>query len=499
MAVPGAGARAGRRAGRGPDVAVVGSGPNGLAAAVTMARAGLRVELYEAAPQVGGGLRSAPIFRDDVLHDICASVHPMALASPFLRQFDLPAHGVELLVPEVGYAHPLDGTRAAVAYRSLERTCAGLGADGPRWRALMEPLVRHSGAVVDLMLLGRSRLPAGAAAPALLGRRVLAHGTRAAGHRFAGPEAAALLAGVAAHVVGPLPSLTGAAVAMMLGHLAHTEGGWPLVRGGSGRLADALAAELVRLGGRIVTGTRIDDLREVADARVVLLDLAPKEFLRLAGPLLPAGYRRSLRSYRYGPGAAKVDYLVSEPVPWAAPEARRAGTVHLGGSEQEIFRAERLVADGVRPPDPFVLVVDPAVTDPGRAAGRLRPVWAYAHVPHGDPADPVELVTRRIERWAPGFRDTVVASRGLSAAQLELYNPNYVGGDIAAGALTLRQSVLRPAPRWNPYRTPLPGTYLCSASTPPGPGVHGMCGFLAARSALAREFGIRIPADAAWI
>ncbi|MEV4614324.1 NAD(P)/FAD-dependent oxidoreductase [Kitasatospora sp. NPDC049258] len=475
---------------------MVGSGPNGLAAAVTMARAGLRVDLYEAAPKVGGGLRSEPIFRDDILHDVCASVHPMALASPFLRQFDLPARGVELLVPELSYAHPLDGGRAALAHRSLARTSAGLGADGPRWRALMEPLVQHSGAVVDLVLFGRGRLPAGPAAPVLLGRRILAHGTRGAGRRFMEPEAAALLAGVAAHVVGRLPSLTGAAVAMLLGHLAHTDGGWPLVRGGSSRLADALAAELVRLGGRIVTGHRIDDLREVRDARVVMLDLAPKEFLRLAGPALPAGYRRSLRSFRYGPGAAKVDFLVSEPVPWANPEVGRAGTVHLGGLQQEIFHAESLLARGVRPPDPFVLVVDPAVTDPGRAVGRLRPLWAYAHVPHGDTTDPVELVTRRIERYAPGFRDTVVAGRGRSAAQLEHYNPNYVGGDIAAGAMTLRQSVLRPAPRWNPYRTPLPGTYLCSASTPPGPGVHGMSGYLAARSALAREFGIRLPTTA---
>ncbi|MFI9272301.1 phytoene desaturase family protein [Kitasatospora sp. NPDC052896] len=473
-----------------PDVAVVGSGPNGLAAAITMARAGLAVELHEAAPEVGGGLRSAALFRPDVRHDLCSTAHPMARASRFLREFDLAARGVDLLVPELSYAHPLPGGRAGLAYRSLRRTCAELGPDGRRWRALMEPLLPHSRGLVDLMLSGQRSLPADPVAALLLAARLPTVGTPLARHQFAGEQAPALLAGVAAHAVGRLPSPTGAAVALLLGHLAHGTG-WPLVRGGSDRIARAMAADLTAHGGRITTGRRVADLRELRGARAVLLDLGPTEFLRVAGALLPERYRRALRAFRYGPGAAKVDFLVSAPIPWADPRVGRAGTVHLGGTQREVFRQETRVARGLPGGRPFVLVVDPAVTDPGRAAGGARPVWAYAHVPNGDPTDPAELVTASIERYAPGFADTVIARQARSAAALERYNPNYVGGDISAGALTLRQSVLRPVPRWDPYRTALPGVYLCSAATPPGPGVHGMCGYLAARSALRREFGLR--------
>ncbi|MFJ8044767.1 phytoene desaturase family protein [Kitasatospora sp. NPDC096147] len=473
------------------EVVVVGSGPNGLAAAVTLARAGLEVEVREAADTFGGGLRTEPLFRPDVLHDICAAVHPMATASAFFRSFDLPARGVELLRPEISYAHPLADGRAGLAYRDLDATCERLGPDGPRWRALMEPLLRHSQGLVDFMLSGQRSLPTDLTAPFLLARGLLAHGTPLAARQFARPEAAALLAGVAAHVVGPMPTPSAASVALMLGHLAHA-GGWPLPRGGSVRIAEALAADLTAHGGRLTTGARLDDLRELRGARAVLLDLGPKEFLRVAGPLLPPAYRRRLGRYRYGPGAAKVDFLLNGPVPWAEPLVGRAGTVHLGGTQQEVFRQESLTARGVPGGAPFVLVVDPAAADPSRvAADGCRPLWAYAHVPHGDRTDPAELVTARIEQYAPGFAGTVVDRRSLSAAALESYNPNYVGGDIAAGAMTLRQALLRPTPAWDSYRTPLKGVYLCSAATPPGPGVHGASGHLAARSALRREFGIR--------
>lgn len=472
------------------DVVVVGSGPNGLAAAVTMARAGLAVEVYEAADDPGGGMRSKPLFRPDVVHDICSAVQPMAAASAFFREFDLAARGVELLHPEISYAHPLDGGRAALAYRSLAATCEGLGRDGRAWQALMGPLLDHSRGLVDFLLSGQRSLPDDLAAPFLLARRMLGHGTPLATRQFAGPEAGALLAGVAAHVVGVMPTPASAAVALMLGHLAHGTG-WPVPRGGSVRIAEAMAADLTAHGGKIFTGHRVTDLAEFRGAKAVLLDVGPKEFLAIGGRHLPAGYRRGLRSFRYGPGAAKVDFLVSEPIPWADPAVGRAGTVHLGGTQREVFRQETLVAKGSRGGAPFVLVVDPCVADPGRAAGGQRPVWAYAHVPNGDTTDPVELVTARIEQYAPGFADTVVARRGISAAALEQYNPNYVGGDIAAGAMTLRQTLFRPTPRWDPYRTPLRRVYLCSASTPPGPGVHGMSGYLAARSALRREFGVR--------
>ncbi|MFF4603974.1 phytoene desaturase family protein [Streptomyces sp. NPDC001339] len=479
-----------------PDVAIVGTGPNGLAAAVTMARSGLRVALYEQDEEIGGGLRTKALFDDDVVHDICAAVHPMAGASPFFRAFDLAARGVELRHPAISYAHPLDHGRAALAHRDLEETCAGLGPDGPRWRRLMEPLLEHSAGVVDIILSDQRALPRDVRAASVLARHTLVHGTRLASRGFRTEEARALLTGVAAHAVGRLPSLASGAVAMLLGHLAHSSG-WPLPRGGSARIAEALAADVRAHGGVFHTGQRIDDLRELGRPKAVLLDIGPKAFRRLAQGRLPAGYARSLARFRYGPGAAKADFLVSDPIPWANPDVGRAGTVHLGGSQAQMWHQETRTARGIATDEPFVLVVDPAVADPGRARPGKRPVWAYAHVPNGDPTDPLELVRSRIERYAPGFTDTVIAQRGISARDYERYNPNYVGGDISAGAMTLTQSVLRPTPRLDPYRTPLRGVYLCSASTPPGPGVHGMTGYLAARSALRREFGIRTPAPLA--
>ncbi len=471
------------------DVAIVGTGPNGLAAGVVLARAGLRVELHEAAETIGGGLRTASLFDSGVVHDICSAVHPMAAASPFFRAFDLAARGVELLQPEISYAHPLDGGRAALAYRSLAKTCEHLGADGPGWRRLMGPLLERSEAVVDLVLSGQRGLPGEPAAGLLLASRVAVHGSRLGAARFRGEEAPALLTGVAAHAVGKLPSVASAAVAMLLGHLAHGTG-WPLPRGGSGRIAQALAEDITAHGGVYHTRHHERDLSALHGARAVLLDTSPKGLLALAGGRLPRAYARALERFRYGPGAAKVDFLVSEPIPWADPEVGRAGTVHLGGTHAEMVRQETANAHGVRTGEPFVLVVDPAVADPGRALPGKRPVWAYAHVPNGDPTDPYDLVRARIERYAPGFGDTVVAHRSVAAAAYEAYNPNYVGGDIGSGAMTLYQSIARPVPRFDPYRTPLPGVFLCSSATPPGPSVHGMSGYLAALSALRHCFGI---------
>ncbi|ORT59397.1 NAD(P)/FAD-dependent oxidoreductase [Streptomyces sp. CB03238] len=472
------------------DAAIVGTGPNGLAAAVTLARAGLSVALFEAAGTIGGGLRTEPLFDQDVVHDICSAVHPMAAASAFFRQFDLPARGVRLLQPDMPYAHPLPDGRAAAAWRSVTRTADHLGADGPRWARLMGPLATRSRALVDLLLSSQRTPPPDLLTPLLLAPRVLAHATERT--PFTTEPARALLAGVAAHAVGKLPSVASAAVAMLLAHTAHSSG-WPLPQGGSARIADAMAADITAHGGVFHTGHRVRDLSELGDVPLVLLDVSPKELLAIAGDRLPSGYRRALRRFRYGPGAAKADFLVSGPIPWVNPLVGQAGTVHLGGTRADIFRQETATAAGSAVPDPFVLVVDPAVTDPSRDVGGRRPVWAYAHVPHGDTRDPVELIRRRIEEYAPGFTDTVIASRGVSAAQYETYNPNYVGGDIAAGAMTLRQSLARPTARWDPYTTPLPGVYLCSASTPPGPSVHGMCGHLAALSALRRHHGIRTP------
>ena len=473
-----------------PDVAVVGTGPNGLAAAATLARAGLRVVLYEAADDIGGGLRGKALFDSDIVHDICSAVHPLAAASPFLREFDLAARGVELLRSDISYAHPLPDGPSGLAYRDLESTCASLGADGPRWRALMQPLLDHSDGVVDLVLASQRSVPQDLVAPLLLGTRVVRHGTPLASGAFTTEAARSLLAGVAGHAVGRLPSLASAAVALLLGHLAHNAG-WPVPRGGSARLATALVDDITAHGGVFRTGHRVGDLRELGDAAVVLLDTSPKEFLRIAGARLPGRYARRLDRFRYGPAAAKVDFLTSEPIPWADPRVGQASTVHLGGTQAMLFRQETLTDAGVATEEPFVLVVDPAVADPERARAGRRPVWAYAHVPNGDRRDPVPLVTRVLEQYAPGFADTVVAAAGVSGAEYEQYNPNYVGGDIGGGAMTLRQALARPTPRIDPYATPLSGVYLCSASTPPGPGVHGMSGYLAARSALRREFGIR--------
>ncbi|WP_069813897.1 phytoene desaturase family protein [Streptomyces sp. TP-A0874] len=472
------------------DVAIVGTGPNGLAAGVTMARAGLRVELYEAAGTIGGGLRSEALFDEGVVHDVCSAVHPMAAASPFFREFDLAARGVELLHPEISYAHPLDGGRAGLAHRDLAATCAGLGPDGDRWRRLMEPLLARSRGLVDLILSDQRSIPRDVVAALRLGTRMLSHGTRVGAGGFVTEEAPALLTGVAAHGLGKLPSLGSAAVAMLLGHLAHGTG-WPLPRGGSARIADALAEDITAHSGAFRTGHRVTDLRELSGARAVLLDTSAKGLLELAGDRLPRRYARALERFRYGPAAAKVDFLLSEPIPWANPGVGRAGTVHLGGTREEMCRQETANARGVPSEEPFVLLVEPAVTDPGRARSGKWPVWAYAHVPNGDDRDPLRLVRSHIERYAPGFGDTVLEQRSITGVDYERYNPNYVGGDIGSGAMTLRQSIARPTARLDPYSTPLPGVFLCSAATPPGPSVHGMSGYLAARSALRRRFGVR--------
>ncbi|MBB5852946.1 phytoene desaturase family protein [Amycolatopsis umgeniensis] len=469
------------------EVAVVGSGPNGLAAAVLLARAGLSVEVHETADEIGGGTRTAPLFDEDVVHDICATGHPLAAASPFFRWFDLAAHGVDLLRPEIAYAHPLDGNRAGLAYEDLDRTCDALGTDGPRWRRLMGPLAGHSRELADLLLGDLRTPPRDPRIAALLPARIATLASGLDSRLFSGEEAPALLSGVSAHVMSRQPSLAAAGATLLLSHLAHSTG-WPIARGGSRTITEALAAEIRAHGGLIHTGSRITDLRQLAKSRTVILDLSPRGFLDIARDLMPPRYRKALESYRYGPGAAKVDFLVSEPVPWAVPEVGKAGTVHLGGTREAVYAAENAIVRGEDPEDRFVLVSDPMAIDPSRGLPGKRPVWAYCHVPHGDPRDVTELVRRRIERFAPGFSDTILASRCLTAPELEAYNANYPGGDVAAGAVNLRQVLGRPVMRWNPHRTPLGGVFLCSAATAPGPGVHGMGGWHAAKSVLGKDF-----------
>ncbi|MEV0295146.1 NAD(P)/FAD-dependent oxidoreductase [Nocardia sp. NPDC050710] len=471
------------------DVVVVGSGPNGLAAAVILARAGLAVRVYEAEATAGGGSRTAELTLPGFRHDVCAGGHPMALASPFFRAFDLPAHGVELLAPQVSYAHPLDGGRAGLAWRDLDRTVEGLGRDGAAWRGLFEPMARHWQAIVDVAMSDLRRPPADLLTAARFGLRVFEQGTPLWNLRFREAAAPALLTGVATHAITPPRAIPAAGAGMLLGTLAHV-GGWVLPRGGSQAIPDALSAELERLGGRVHTEHRIDSLDELRSARAVLLDLAPAELLRIGGHRLPDRYAERLRRFRYGGAACKVDFALSGPVPWAAAGCELAGTLHLVGTRAEAVAAECAVASGRHADRPYVLAIQPGVVDSTRAPAGNHTLYTYAHVPNGSPRDISNAIVAQIERFAPGFTDLILAKHVYTAAELPEHNANYVGGDISAGAMTLRQFLFRPMPRWNPYATPIPGVYLCS-STPPGPGVHGMNGMHAARHILRGEFGIR--------
>jgi phytoene dehydrogenase-like protein len=466
------------------DAVVVGSGPNGLAAALTLARAGLSVRVIEGAAWPGGGCRTEELTLPGFRHDVCSAVHPLAGASPFFAGADLAAHGVRLLTPKVAFAHPLDGGRAAAAVGSVDETAGGLGPDGPAYRRLLGPLVRDMPRTLPDILgpIGRS-VPGHPLAMARFGAEGLPP-VSLLSRRFAGDEAKALLAGAAAHTIRPLTAPLTSAFGLLFLMIAHSFG-WPLVEGGSQRITDALVAELTALGGEVETGRWAETLDSLPPARTVLLDVTPRQFLALAGDRLPPRQRAALRRFRYGPGVCKVDWALSGPVPWQAAACREAGTVHVGGTIAEVARSEADVAAGRHAEHPFCLVAQPGVVDPSRAPAGMHTLWGYCHVPSGSGVDASARIEAQIERFAPGFRDLILARSVRTAAQMEQHNPNYVGGDISGGASTLWQTFFRPTPRWNPYRTALPGVYLCSASTPPGGGVHGMCGDWAARTALA--------------
>ena len=466
------------------EAVIVGSGPNGLACAAVLARAGLKVTLYEAAETIGGGTRSSELTLPGLLHDHCSAVHPMGVASPVFRKLDLASHGLEWLWPEIDMAHPLDDGRAGAVHRSLGRTAADLGQDGPAWRRLFAAPVaaferlRHEilGPVIHLprhpVDLARFGLPS------LLPATALA--------RFFSTEAGrALIAGAAAHSFSPLGQPLSAAVGMALIVSGHS-GGWPVAKGGSRSVSDALASVIRAEGGTIETGRRVESLDELPAADAVVLDLAPAGVLRLAGDRLPDRVGRAYRRYRYGPGSFKVDLAVEGGVPWLSDDCRRAGTVHVGGSLEQIADAERQVNRGVMPARPFVLVCQQYLADPSRSKGQVHPVWAYAHVPAGYPGDASEAVIDQIERFAPGLRERVLARSVRSAPGFESYNPNWIGGDIATGANTPRQMLMRPRFGLRPYETGIPGVFICSSATPPGGGVHGMCGANAAGAVLKR-------------
>ncbi|MBV9093411.1 MAG: NAD(P)/FAD-dependent oxidoreductase [Streptosporangiaceae bacterium] len=476
-----------------PDAVIVGSGPNGLAAAVTLAAAGLRVYVIEGALTVGGGCRTEELTLPGFRHDVCSAAHPLALASPFFRRFDLAARGVRFARPEVDFAHPLDGGRAAVAVRDVAATAARLGRDGRSYRRLIGPLADHIDALNQALLAPIRRPPAHPLVLARYGTRGLLPATMLA-RRWRTDEARAIMAGAAAHAVMPLSATPTGGIALMLIALAHAVG-WPVVEGGSAKITDAMADAVRAAGGSIETGRWVGSLSELPPASAILLDTSPKTLAALAGDRLPGRYRAALRRFRYGSGICKVDFALSGPVPWANQDCRRAGTLHLGGTFEEIAAAEAATAAGNHPQRPYVLVVQPGVVDPSRAPAGSHTLWTYTHVPPGSDVDMTAQVEAQVERFAPGFRDLVLARSVRTAAAEEAGNPNYVGGDIAVGMQTVRQTLFRPAVQWNPYRTPVRGLYLCSSATPPLPGVHGRCGELAALTALRDMFGIRKPPD----
>jgi phytoene dehydrogenase-like protein len=473
-----------------PDAIVVGSGPNGLAAAITLARAGRSVVVYEGRPTIGGGMRSAELTLPGFVHDVCSTIQGTSVASPFFQGLDLAARGVDLVHPDAPLAHPLDDGRVAILERSVETTAAGLGVDERAYRRLFGPLVREADRILPLVLGPMLRFPDHPLAAARFGLPALWSSAGLARRRFRDDPARALFAGLSAHSMVALDRPTTAAFGLVLGITAHAYG-WPLVRGGTQRLADGLAAELRALGGEIVTGRPVTSLADLPPARAILFDTSPQALVGIAGDRLPARYRRKLAGFRFGPGAFKVDWALDGPIPWRSAQVGRAGTVHLGGTMAQLAAAEDEVAHGRHPERPFVLLVQGSLFDATRAPAGRQTGWAYCHVPNGSSVDMADRIEAQVERFAPGFRDRILARTTSGPAALEAYNPNYVGGDINGGIQDLRQLITRPVARVDPYSTPARGLYLCSSSTPPGGGVHGMSGVHAARSALRREFGAR--------
>jgi phytoene dehydrogenase-like protein len=463
---------------------VVGSGPNGLAAALTLAAEGVDVTVLEAAETLGGGTRSSELTLPGLVHDECSAAHPLAIDTPFSRRFDLEAHGLTWRWPEIQYAHPLDGGGGAAAYRSVAQTVAGLGEDGDSWHSLFGPLAERFGDIAADFMRPMLRVPDH---PLLMARFGAYSALPAAllAHRFTTPKAQALFAGVAAHAFRPFSAPMSSAIGVTLGTAAHRYG-WPVAEGGSRAISGAMISLLEDHGATCETGVRVTSLDELGSPDIVMLDVAPSAAVGIAGDRMPRRIARALSRYRHGPGAFKVDFAVEQGVPWTHEESRRAGTVHLGGGYGDVAAAERLVAKGQMPDQPFVLVCQQYLADPSRSNGDVHPLYAYAHVPAGYGGDATAQIEAQIERFAPGFRDRVLARHVRSVAQMQAHNANYLGGDVVTGANDLRQLVLRPRAALDPYSTGIPGVYLCSAATPPGAGAHGMCGYNAANSALSR-------------
>ena len=470
--------------GAGPyDAVIVGSGPNGLAAAITLAEAGHRALVIEAEDTIGGGLRSAELTLPGFVHDICSAIHPLGVASPFFRELPLARYGLDWIYPPTPAAHPFDDGTVALLERSIRATTETLGPDAAAYRRMMQPLVDNWERLLGDLLGPLPFPPRHPVTLARFGLKALWPAHRLAEAAFQGERARALFAGLAAHAMLPLEQPASAAFGLVMGTVAHAVG-WPLVRGGSQVFAEALCAHLCSLGGEIITNRRIESIDQLPPSRAVLFDVTPRQLLRIAGGRFPAGYQKALARYRYGPGVFKVDWALDGPIPWKATECSRAATVHLGATLSEIAASERAVWQGKLPERPYVIVVQQSLFDPARAPEGKHTGWAYCHVPNGSDLNMTDRIEAQVERFAPGFRERILARSIMPPAAMERHNANYIGGDINGGIQDLRQLYARPAARWSPYSTPARNLYICSSSTPPGGGVHGMCGYHAAQAAL---------------
>ena len=471
------------------DAIVVGSGPNGLAAAITLRQEGLSVLVIEGKDSVGGGLRSAELTLPSFVHDVCSAIHPLAIGSPFFNTLPLDAHGLSYVFPDLAAAHPFDDGNVAVLDRSIDETARLLGADEQVYLDLFKPLVRDWPDIAP-DVLGPLHFPKHPVAMAKFGLNALTSAGYLA-KRFKTREAKGLWAGMAAHSIQPLSNLTTSAIGLVLMTAAHLKG-WPIPVGGSKEIANALASYFISLGGQIETGHFVKSLEELPSSKTVLFDVTPKQLLQIAGHKFSALYKWQLEKYRYGMGVFKVDWALDGPIPFTAEQARKAGTVHLGNTIEEITLSEQLSWQGKHAEKPFVLLAQQSLFDDTRAPEGKHTAWAYCHVPNGSVKDMTNEIEAQVERFAPGFRDLILAKHAMNTAEVESYNPNYIGGDINGGVIDLGQIFTRPALRSSPYRTSAKGLYICSSSTPPGGGVHGMCGYHAAKQALKDLFSIKI-------
>lgn len=471
------------------DAVVVGSGPNGLAAAIALQEAGLSVLLVESKERIGGGLRTQELTLPGFHHDVCSAIHPLAAESPYFKTLPLQQHGLEYIYPAVAAAHPFDNGTAATLTHSLPETAQRLGSDEKSYLRLIKALVRDWPTIAPATL-GPLRFPKHPLAMAQFGWKAMAPATTLANLFFSTPEARGLWAGMAAHSLQPLSNLATSAIGLVLLAQAHLHG-WPIPKGGSQNIANALASYFLSLGGKVETSFHVTSLSQLPSAHAVLLDVTPKQLVQMAGHSFSSLYKWQLENYRYGMGVFKVDWALDGPVPFAALECHQAGTVHLGNTLEEITAAEQMTWNGKHPEKPFVLLAQQSVFDATRAPTGKHTAWAYCHVPNGSTKDMTQAIEQQVERFAPGFREQILARHTMNTSQMEAYNPNYIGGDITGGVIDVGQLFTRPALRTSPYRTSAKGLYLCSASTPPGGGVHGMCGYHAADQALKDIFRLR--------